>query len=162
MTQRTSIEAYIQAKEAGILNNRRFEVCKVLSNWEVGITAGEIFRIINHKNPNIVHNNAISARMSELERAGMVINTGTRKCSVTNVTCIIWKLSGTIPASRAVFRRKKHPVAGNEESSYCWAWNLGYQAGRKSYEDELNNLQSPNQDIPPINSESLQTSRKLP
>lgn len=31
-----------------------------------------------------------------------------------------------------------------------------------SYEDELNNLQSPNQDLPPINPESLQTSRKLP
>ena len=93
MTRQTSIDAYNAIKENGILSARRWEAYDEL--YRRGpLTGQELAR--NTRTPGMWK------RCSELAKAGVVQEVGTRICEVTGQHAIIWDVTSFIPT-------KDHP-----------------------------------------------------
>jgi hypothetical protein len=94
--RQTSIEVYRQMEREGLLSERRWEAYKIL--YEYGpMTSNEIFEKARlHGNPNYRHNT--NARMTELRDLGVAVEVGTRECSVTGRTVILWDVTDQLPS----------------------------------------------------------------
>lgn len=97
MTRKTSIEAYKQIRDSGLLSERRFEVYDVVFRHGP-LTANEAFKILYDNDmgaKNAASNSA--ARFSELRDVGVLYEVGERKCGVTGMKVIVWDVTDQLP-----------------------------------------------------------------
>lgn len=94
MIRQTSIDAYLDAIDRGVVSQRRFEVLVAVctfSNEKTGITANETWeKISNSTGKKLRHDSNTRARFTELREMGLLKELGTRKCNITGVKCIAW------------------------------------------------------------------------
>ncbi len=102
MIQQTSIEAYHQIKEKGLLSKLRFEVYETLF-FHGSMTQGECWK--NHF-PNRQRHD-VCPRFAELERRGVIRCVGERPCAVTGRNAMVWELTNRLPISVRNKRRVK-------------------------------------------------------
>lgn len=96
MTRQTSIDAYNEIKESGLLSHRRFEVYETLFN--IGpATAGEISKAQN-KTSNFAKGDNSHARLCELRDLGVVKEIMEVKCTVTGMRVIQWGITDKLPS----------------------------------------------------------------
>jgi hypothetical protein len=98
MARRTSIAAYNEIKESGLLAKRRLEVYDVLFHHGP-LTAGELLQLMASR----VSKGAASSswkRLSELRDAGVIEETKERICQVTGMNVIEWDVTDQLPIKR--------------------------------------------------------------
>lgn len=95
MTRRTSIYAYREIEENGLLSKRRFQVYSTL--YRIGpATAAEIATAIPGEKSSSVGFN-VHARLCELKRMGCVDELGERSCNITGNNVILWDVNESLP-----------------------------------------------------------------
>ena len=82
----TSIEAYNEIKENGLLSKRRFQVYETLYN-NGPLTTGEIWYI--YFRDQGISQNSINPRLSELVSLGVVSEVGKRSCKITGRNVLV-------------------------------------------------------------------------
>jgi hypothetical protein len=92
MIQETSLSAYRQIKENGLLSEMRFKVYDAIVKYGPA-TAGEIC----HWHLRNMQQHSITPRFAELQRLGVIKIAGKRECGVTGATAIVWESSGLTP-----------------------------------------------------------------
>lgn len=101
MTRQTSIDAYHEIKLKGLLSVRRFQIYDVLHRFGA-LTANEVFEILKKETDpsgkQFRFDSNTRARFTELRELGVVKELGTQKCSVTGRECILWDVTGNLPA----------------------------------------------------------------
>lgn len=103
MTRQTSIDAYNEIKEKGLLSKRRFQVYKVLHDF------GPLtIREVGEKLP-LIHESSLSPRFAELEKSGAIITKKKRPCTITGHTVHVWELTGNIPVKSIKPKKQKCP-----------------------------------------------------
>lgn len=118
----TSIAAYNQIKEEGLLSKRRLEVYSVLFH-NGPLTCGEVWR--DHFKIRGVSQNSINPRLSELRNAGVLIETGERSCRVTGKTCITWDVTSKLPVE-TVKKKEKSVKVTREMVVYAYNTAFGH------------------------------------
>lgn len=98
MTRQTSIEAYRQIKEDGLLSERRFEAYELLFHHGP-CTAKEMMQFAKNEGTitNHIHLYSLEKRLSELRKMGCVAEAGERSCNVSGMTAILWEVTGKLP-----------------------------------------------------------------
>jgi hypothetical protein len=98
MVRQTSITAYNQIKEEGLLSERRWQVYDTLFNHGP-CTANELakhFEKMNFLLPGNVNLNIVT-RLGELRNMGVVSELKERPCRVTGMTVIEWDVTDRLP-----------------------------------------------------------------
>ena len=97
MIRQTSIEAYNQIKEEGLLSRRSFEVYDSLYSFGPA-TANELFSQMMLKNKTLDQSNTnVRARLNELREDGTAQELGTKTCSITGRNVILWNVTRNLP-----------------------------------------------------------------
>lgn len=89
----TSIQAYHQIKDEGLLSRMRLMVYEHLFKHGP-LTRSELDNQL--KGPNEV-NPSYHKRLSELERQGVVKTVGRKACSITGRECELWDVTSALP-----------------------------------------------------------------
>lgn len=107
MIRQTSIEAYNQIKNSGLLSERRWQVYDVL--FEYGpMTGGETFQRMKQKYSVMAPTNSnTTTRLGELRNMGVVMELGTKTCSVSGQTVILWDVTDKLPTKLVKSKRTK-------------------------------------------------------
>lgn len=92
MTRTTSIEAYNQIKDEGLLGTLQFAVYEKLFRYGP-LTQGELW---SQHFPDFQRHD-IGPRVAELHKFGVVVSVGRRKCGVSGRTCMVWDVSDALP-----------------------------------------------------------------
>jgi predicted ArsR family transcriptional regulator len=87
-TRDTSRESYETLARTGALRGQLARVLAAVVSHGPG-TSAEIIRSLGTNNIN-----SERARMTELAARGMIVEVGTRKCTVTGRTALVWQYSG--------------------------------------------------------------------
>jgi hypothetical protein len=88
--RQTSIDAYHEIRDRGLLSKRRFSVYEWL--FQNGpATAGEISRGIKY------NRNLTASRLIELKELGVVKELGERICEISKFNVILWDVTGQLP-----------------------------------------------------------------
>ena len=98
MTRQTSIDTYIKVQESGLLSRRRFQVYDVLFH------NGPLSQTETHahiKDAATLH--SVGPRFAELKKMGVIIEVGTRRCSITGENVYVWDVTDKLPVK---FERK--------------------------------------------------------
>lgn len=96
MTRQTSIEAFHQIRESGLLSRERFRVfATVFAMGEC--TSGEAFEAIEKRKERKSPLSQSRARFTELRDLGVIEEAGVRPCKVTGRNCIVWALTDNLP-----------------------------------------------------------------
>ena len=114
MTRETSIHAYNEIIENGLLNKLGAEVYKcVFLNGP--ITAQEAWHIIKEDPRSIIKNrrDGITQRFSELERRGVITTSGKRHCKISGRTVLQWIVTNNLPIKVEATRKHKCPTCGS-------------------------------------------------
>lgn len=99
----TSVAAFLAIQESGLLSRRRLEVYEVLSP-DGPLTATQIAeRMRGHKSSSVGAN--VHARLCELREMDAVEELGTITCPITNMTVILWDVTGRLPIKRKKIER---------------------------------------------------------
>lgn len=95
MARQTSINAYKEIKNEGLLSKKRFEVYSAL--FKKGpLTATQIVDNINtYTSPSVGYN--VHARLGELKELNVIDEYGTKKCPLTGKTVILWDVTNKLP-----------------------------------------------------------------
>lgn len=94
MTRQSSIEAYNDIKNNGLLSKRRLEVYIAL--YENGpCTTNELLKKMTFLEKN--NNPSVHVRLNELKHLTVVREIGTTICSITNRTVILWEVTNNLP-----------------------------------------------------------------
>lgn len=93
MTRETSIDAYQEIADNGLLSARRLEVYKAL--YDHGpCTAAEM---LSSMSMGSSAPNQIRARLNELRSLGVAREVGTRPCRITGMRVIVWDVTSNLP-----------------------------------------------------------------
>lgn len=93
-TRLTSVEAYHEIENNGLLSRRRWQVYKALYSHGP-CTANELYQYLPPSKSANAGN--ITTRLGELRDMNCVDEVGTRVCSVTGKNCIVWDVNGNLP-----------------------------------------------------------------
>jgi hypothetical protein len=98
MTKETSVEAYRIITEYGLLSSLRMEVYKIIFNHGP-LSAQEAWHLAKEDPKSLIKNrrDGITQRFSELERLGVIKNSGKGICSVSGRMVIKWVVTGHRP-----------------------------------------------------------------
>jgi len=91
----TSIQAYHEIKESGLLSERRFQVYQILYKYGP-ITSGQLVEIAK-KHKKLCHTSAFQGRLSELRDMGVVQEVKKDKCPITGRNVIFWDVNSKLP-----------------------------------------------------------------
>lgn len=117
--RQTSIDAYHEIKESGLLSKRRMEVYDWLFH-NGPATGNEVFQgMVNNK---MITNANITTRLGELRDMGVAYEVGVVKCPVTGKSVIQWDVTGSLP-------NKVEKKATNYEKGF----QDGYNKALKDY-----------------------------
>jgi len=92
MAKQTSIDAYREIKESGLLSNKRLAAYEAIVKHGP-CTSGELARVINSKHPIP----QLRPRLTELREMGAIEEAEERICKVSGKRCIVWKATGCLP-----------------------------------------------------------------
>ena len=109
MVRQTSIDCYNKIKASGKLSARRLEVLEAIVNSSP-CTASEALVFIKTSSLGI------GSRFTELRDMGVIFETGTRKCKITNRNVIEWDLTGNMPVK--IKKKKGRPRNFNKCIDY--------------------------------------------
>lgn len=94
MIRQTSINAYLEIKEKGLLSKRRWQVYEVL--YQHGpLTGREVNKILATARGN--NSSTFIGRLSELRDLGIVYECGEKFDSETNQTVLLWDVTDKLP-----------------------------------------------------------------
>lgn len=93
MKHPNSIKAYKAALKSGLIKGKRKLVYDMLYQYGPLTTNELLQKMTISKNNN--HN--VHTRLSELRSMGAVAEVGTKKCSITNMTVILWDVTQNLP-----------------------------------------------------------------
>ena len=93
MTRSTSIKAYREIRDSGLLSERRWQVYRALYKHGPA-TASEIYFKAKMKKQLQA---SIPSRLAELRHMECVDEVGKRPCKHTGKTCIVWDVNGKLP-----------------------------------------------------------------
>lgn len=97
MVRQTSVEAYNEIKDNGLLSQRRWEVYEVLF-FHGPMTANEVFNYLTRtRSSNVFRAHSTNSRFSELREMGVIKETKERICKVTGRNVIEWDVTENIP-----------------------------------------------------------------
>jgi len=102
MARKTSIEAYHEIKESGLLSKRRFEVYEALFYYGPMTQVETGVKLHLEK----MHS-SISPRFAELRDRGVIEEIGEKYCSVTGMHVILWDVTDSLPAPLPKPKSKK-------------------------------------------------------
>lgn len=91
----TSIQVYYRIKEDGTLSKRRWEVYDIVFNHGP-LTANEIFQYTKLSNLTGYRHN-VHSRLCELREMGVLQELGTKECSISGETVILWDVTSNYP-----------------------------------------------------------------
>jgi len=91
MTQQTSVQAYVEARQTGLLGEVQETVLRTLKEHGP-MTQGETAKFLN------MDRNVASPRFAELARFGLIQTSGTRPCRITNRQCLVWDIKERVVA----------------------------------------------------------------
>lgn len=94
--RRTSIEAYNEIKESGLLSKRRWQAYEILFHHGP-LTANQLVRLAAEKFPALKNTWTFNKRLSELRRAGIVDEIAEVPCPLTGRTAILWDCNDRLP-----------------------------------------------------------------
>lgn len=97
MTRETSLEAYTQMVESGKLRGKQAEALAAIMKHGPATSA----EIIQRLGTNV---NLWRARFTELAARGLITEVGSRKCTVTGRTALVWLWSGRTKPLKAKHR----------------------------------------------------------
>lgn len=89
MVRDTSLEAYNEIRNNGLLSKMRFTIYKAVVFFE-GSTANEIFERLGLKTNQ-------SGRFTELREMGVIKELSKRECNITGRKCITWGSTDKLP-----------------------------------------------------------------
>lgn len=93
MVRQTSIQAFREIRDSGVLSRQRWRVYRTL--YRCGpATASEVYFKMNLGQTLQA---SIPSRLNELHKMGCVDEITKRKCSYTGKTCIVWDVNGKLP-----------------------------------------------------------------
>jgi hypothetical protein len=95
----TSVQAFYNAVEAGIIRTRREQAYAALR--AIGIaTANEVFEYLKEqRHLGLRYDSNTRARFTELRDMGVIREVGSRPCRITQQTCITWEV---VPSSEYI------------------------------------------------------------
>lgn len=93
-TRTTSIEAYKQILNEGLLSKRRLKIYEILYYFGP-LTASEVADRL--KGTETISLHGMGSRLSELRNCGVVQERGTKICSLTKRNCILWDVTDKTP-----------------------------------------------------------------
>lgn len=106
MTRETSIEAYNKMKNEGLLSSRRWQVYDVLFKYGP-MTTNELFKKL--MGSSSTNQPSLHSRLNELRKMGCVKELGTKVCTVTQMTVILWDVTSNLPTKFEKAKRIKCP-----------------------------------------------------
>jgi len=112
MVRQTSIEAYNQIREEGLLSDLRLVVYEYL--YRNGpATAGELMQKYRNQRPDATVTMTMNMvrRLSELQELGVVYEVMRRPCEVTGRNCIVWDVTSGIPIEPEKKKSKDQIIA---------------------------------------------------
>lgn len=89
MARETSIQVYNEIKQKGLLSPKRMEIYECIY-LHGRMTASEVFQKLGLKTNQ-------SGRFTELREIGCLSEYGTKICSVTSNTAIVWEVTNNLP-----------------------------------------------------------------
>ena len=107
MIRDTSIEAYNEIRNSGLLSEKRLEVYDVLYN-KGPLTGGQVSRIVRGSRPSV--SETIRNRITELNRLGVVKEVGTISCPVTGRRSILWDVTRNLPYKNVEIKKTKKQI----------------------------------------------------
>lgn len=113
MAEETSIKAFNEVRQNGVLTNLRLRVYEVVCSFGP-LTATEMYTHLY--SGKIINSGVFSTRLSELEAMKMIQSSDTRICTITQKTAKVWKATGnTIPVPIKKKKTKKEIIIEKEE-----------------------------------------------
>jgi hypothetical protein len=103
--RRTSLEAYQEIVENGLLSKRRLQVYQILFKYGP-LTGGQILQIAKSKIP-IGNSGTITTRLSELRRQGAIKEVGEINCPISGYKSILWDVTNDIPVKLEMKKTRK-------------------------------------------------------
>ena len=124
MTRATSIEAYNQIKEEGLVGRLQFEVYSKL--YDHGpLTQGELTEYHFPGYPK----QGLTPRFAELEGFGIVTPVAERPCKITGRTCIVWDVTDKVPIKPDKKKSKDKIIAELQEENKILKSRLSQMQG---------------------------------
>lgn len=113
MTRETSIQAYNQIKDEGLLSALRFQVYESLIE-NGSMTAQESWHYLRDKaaRRGEARINGITPRFSELRELGVVYEKTVRPCKITKRNAIEWEVTDQLPVKKEAIKKEKCPCCG--------------------------------------------------
>lgn len=141
MKRKTSIETYNMIKDSGLLSRRRFEVYEVLF-FHGPLSAHEVVEIARKKYAaNGANQTGWNARISELERAGVIESVGEKVNPTSGFKNIVWDVTDKLPTSQKSWRRESLIVQINKTEKKLKdlkrQWNKINNSGSNPHNDNL-------------------------
>ena len=97
-TRHTSIEAYREIVNGGMLSKRHMEIYRVVASFVEPCTSGEAFKLLQDCEGEGVNPLSQSrARFTELRELGVLREGGTRECKISGRNCITWSVVDQLP-----------------------------------------------------------------
>ena len=96
MVRETSIEAYNEIKENGLLSKKRFQVYDIL--FRLGpMTGAQVSNVIKKGNTKNAYSETVRNRLTELRNSGVVREVGEVICPITGRRVIQWDVTKKTP-----------------------------------------------------------------
>lgn len=108
MVRKTSIEAYNQIKNNGLLSERRMQVYDLLYKYGP-LTALQVIDHFRRTLINFSSTGNLSTRLSELRDMGVVEELGTTKCPIGGRNVILWDVTDRLPVKVEKKKKTKCP-----------------------------------------------------
>lgn len=105
----TSIEAFNQIKDEGLLSKTRFKVYEFI--FKNGPCTISDVSINFNKSGNA--SGTYSSRFSELRNSGAIKEVGTTVCKITGRNKILWDVTNRLPIKQIKIEKHKCPTCGS-------------------------------------------------
>lgn len=109
MTRETSIAAYTEMRESGVLGGIRLNVVKILSQYGP-LTQAEVSERTGNKIQR-----SVTPRFAELKKMGVIEEVGEKICPISGAETYIWDLTGRQPKVPTKREKIEEAIARCEE-----------------------------------------------
>ena len=122
MVRETSIEAYHEMMESGLISERRWQTLDALYAVRPA-TGGEVYQEFKRRYGQLAPTNSnITTRLGELREMDLAFETGTRECSVSGHEVTLWDVTGNLP--KKILKPKRIPCENCDGSGYVQDWGF--------------------------------------
>jgi hypothetical protein len=97
MTQRTSIETYLEIKNSGLISDKRMKVFDIFYENPQGLTGAQVSEIYRQLYPTSQHSETIRNRITELVGMGVLTELGVVQCEFSKRLVMKWCTLDNMP-----------------------------------------------------------------